>query len=316
MKNYLIISTGGTISCTNSVKGLLPTISAEQILRLCNTDSSEYDITVLSQTDSTDIDTDLLNKLVQLTGSSVDKYKGILILHGTDTLEATASLLSAYFDHCDIPVAITGSMLPAESQNSDAPINVRTAVSLLKSGLNGVYVVIGGKVIKGSKAVKVFTDRVCAFYSADETYISLASPQKCEHTPLTQQGFVPDFKKGLEPRIFLLRFSPVMGLDIFDYIEQMDYRGCIISGYGAGGVPIRFYDKIKTLSEKGIIFAMTSQCAFGKVDFSLYATGSLAFKLGIIPLPQMSDMAAVMRLSAALGSTYNYNDIYSFMTKL
>jgi len=94
-------------------------------------------------------------------GYVIGKPGGIMITHGTDTLEETACILAFELARRNIPMAVvmTGSHSPADQPNSDAESNLLRA-ALIANNPNtpaGVYVVIGNKVHLGARVKKVFT---------------------------------------------------------------------------------------------------------------------------------------------------------------
>ena len=120
MKKILIITTGGTIACETTENGRTPARSGEQLT--AGITGCKIDICDLFSCDSTDITPVYWKKLYDRIRESTD-YDGIVILHGTDTLEYTAAVL--YFTASDIgiPVIITGAMIPMSEKNSDGEKN-------------------------------------------------------------------------------------------------------------------------------------------------------------------------------------------------
>lgn len=174
MKNIRIIATGGTIagkaaSSTQltgytagaySVEDLLSSvpalgeiadISGEQ---LCNIDSS-------SMTD------ELLLRLAQrcnelLTDAAID---GIVITHGTDTMEETAFFLNLTVKSAK-PVVLVGSMRPATAVSADGPLNIINAVRVAacaESAGQGVIVVMNDEIYSGRDVTKTNTENVATF---------------------------------------------------------------------------------------------------------------------------------------------------------
>ena len=92
---------------------------------------------------------------------------GVVVTHGTDTLEETAFFLHVAID-ADKPVVLTGSMRPSTDAQPDGPGNLRDALSLASSdGVRGVLVAFAGQVFAGSEVRKVHPLRNDAFEAGD-----------------------------------------------------------------------------------------------------------------------------------------------------
>lgn len=106
---------------------------------------------------------DLLDAVEEAGGSG--EYDGIVVTHGTDTLEETAFFIDLV-QSTDLPIAFTGAMRPATAMSADGPVNlvdaVRAASSPEAAGC-GAFVVFNGSIISAAEAVKVHPTRVDAF---------------------------------------------------------------------------------------------------------------------------------------------------------
>lgn len=92
---------------------------------------------------------------------------GIVVTHGTDTLEETARLLARLFDTAHKPVVMTAAMRPANAPDADGPQNLADAVTVAQSGVPGVSVVLQRQVWAAAQVRKLHTRAIDAFGSAD-----------------------------------------------------------------------------------------------------------------------------------------------------
>ncbi len=144
MKRILIISTGGTI-CSRLVsrhRVLAPDISESTLMTNLYADekyaslsggifeNSGYSDKILSENMTVD---KLSNLISHIRSFDLDLYSGVIILHGTDTLAYTASLLSIFFSDTPIPIALVSGDAPPDMACSNANINFASAVDLILS---------------------------------------------------------------------------------------------------------------------------------------------------------------------------------------
>ena len=164
---FALIATGGTIACTTVRDGsLVPTVSGQQLAASLGTDAGAHDIEVVefraldsSSITLADLDELLLCVREQLARPDID---GVLITHGTDSLEETALALSL-FDVGDGPIVLTGAQRAFDHPSGDGPRNLREAYELLRSGKPGVWVQFGGKTIPGRGVRKWHTSQLNGF---------------------------------------------------------------------------------------------------------------------------------------------------------
>lgn len=289
-KKTLLITTGGTIACGKTERGLKPVLFGQELVP-----SGNVEILDLFSLDSTDLSPRhwfLLHEAV--TGAVAEKkYDGIVILHGTDTLAWTAALLWHTVPP-EIPVVLTGSMLPFGTEGSDASENIRGALICAENTeLAGVYVFFAGRIIGGNEAVKRFSFEKDAFRSF--------SGADC--------GFVRDGKAVLARKSIPERIYPcpkgggrvaIVKLSPFSSPANLQIDGClgaVIESYGAGGLPAEIVKAAEALAEKMPVI-MTTGC-IGGARLSEYEVGRRALDCGIADGGEMSSECAAVRLYLA-----------------
>ena len=141
----LVIFTGGTIGSAVSDGWISPSEDMKYLLiskyREKTGDAFSFDTytpyTVLSE----DLSSEHLNKLVACVRSRLDGYDGIIVTHGTDTLQYSAAALSFALGSNTIPVVLVSSNYPLEDSRSNGLDNFIAAVEFIKSGIGrGVFV--------------------------------------------------------------------------------------------------------------------------------------------------------------------------------
>ena len=162
-KEILLLSTGGTIASVVSEAGLVPKESGEQLINMLG--ELPYDITVedILQLDSSNIQPEEWKLIAEKIYENRNKYDGIVVSHGTDTMAYTASMLSFMLQNINIPVVLTGSQVPINVVLSDAPDNLKLAFAAASSCHPNIYLAFDRKVMLGCRSVKVRTINFDAF---------------------------------------------------------------------------------------------------------------------------------------------------------
>lgn len=147
------IQTGGTIDkdYPRSTKGYAFEISEPAVTRILEklNPSFEYEIISALKKDSLEITDDDRQKIYDICNRQ--ENQNIIITHGTDTMRETAEKLSTIEGKT---IVITGAMRPERFGNSDAPINIGTALGAVQVLENGVYIAMHGRVIPWDKVAR------------------------------------------------------------------------------------------------------------------------------------------------------------------
>ncbi len=283
MKKILVITTGGTIACKETENGLAPAQKGGELLK----GIEGCEVLDLFACDSTDISAEQW-KLLCFAVKKAVVFDGVVILHGTDTMEYTAAMLYYTVSHLNIPVIITGAMIPFGSENSDARRNIKDAVTVAKDGrFQGVYAVFGGRIICGNKLTKVDSQLPDAFRSFDGKDCG-----KIEHGIIMPicYGEIPEPMKipEKEKKIAVIKLTPFTQ----DLQVGEEYCGAVIESFGAGGIPARLEEALRTLCARMPV-VITTPCIHG-TDLTEYEVGRRALNCGAIDGHTMSTACAVV----------------------
>ena len=317
MKHILILGTGGTIACEPGEDGLTPSINSDVMVNLLKGLERYYRIefkTILNL-DSSNIQMEEWSLIAKHVYESVDKYDGIVITHGTDTMAYTASVLTYILQGINKPVILTGSQLPLIHPMSDAPANLSLALAAVEQGIRGVNIAFHHKVIKGCRAVKVRTMGFDAFESVNHPYLAELSAgglKKVWHTKKHGDEMTAGFYPELCNDVFLLKLIPGTNPQIFDALLSMRYQGVVIEAFGVGGLQFMRRDlseKIRQLVDCGTTVVVCSQCLYETSDFSVYEVGRKVLSVGAVPGWDMTTEACITKLMWALGQTKDMDEI-------
>ena len=319
MKKLMILSTGGTIACTQTAEGLIPTLSADDILAYAPGAKKigSIETKTILNLDSSNIQPEEWRLIAQSIYECLPEYDGIVVLHGTDTMAYTASMLSFMLRNVDKPVVITGSQLPVGHPRTDAKQNLRDALLTAASGISGVVVVFDRQIMLGCRVAKVRTTSQNAFESINRLPVGRVRFGRVRRIA------PPELPKGecalddaIEPNVFLLKLIPGTRPEVFDDIARLGYRGVVIEGFGLGGLHClrrNLLEGIQNLLDANVAVLLTTQCRYEPSDPAVYETGRLALELGIMQAYDMTSECAVTKLMWTLAHAGTQQEIRRMM---
>ena len=290
MKRILMLGTGGTIACVPSADGLVPALDGPAMIRLvpeleevCAIETKQ-----ILNLDSSNLSPEHWQIIAKAIAANYENYDGFVITHGTDTMAYTAAALSQMLHNCQKPVVLTGAQLPIQAEGSDAPNNVYHAFLAATSPLKGVALVFGDLVIHGAHAKKLYTQNFNGFASINREPLATISHNHLFWQKGALQG--GGYGEGefsintqLETKIAVVKIIPGATPDILDYYVKKGYKGLIIEGFGAGGVPNgdnNWLPKLEQVLKQGLQVVCTTQCLYDGVHLDTYPMGILAERLG------------------------------------
>ena len=309
-KQVLIINTGGTLSSVAKEYGLAPGITSEKMLKELHMVAGEAVLSTLEfdSLDSANIFPEDWARLAELISGQKDRYDGIVVIHGTDTLAYTSSMLSFMLLNIPIPVVITGSQLSISNPVADAMENLRCAIYMAQTGYAGVFVAFNRKVMLGCRASKVRSLIFDAFDSinCDNAAEISSIGMEIHKYVLPQKKGIFELKNQYCPDVAVIKMFPGIHRTVLEMYAEQNYRAMYIEAFGLGGVPCLKHDFIKEirgLVERGITVLIGTQCRFEGSNLSIYETGSRALEAGALQAHDMTSEAAITKLMWVLGQT-------------
>jgi len=259
-------------------------------------------------------------KLGKIIEEQIQNYQGFVILHGTNTLAYSSSMLSFLLnDFLTVPVIFTGSEVPLTMPNSDAEHNILNAIrAAAHDSHNGpmlvpeVTVFWNTKLFRGNRVTKKYaSDRTNSFHSPNMPRpIGTLSQDKLNvdsslvyrrRSLYAYENSRRDSLVKLDAKISILLIHPEMDINFLKASEK-DVDGLILLSYGPGNSPDHkeFTQLIKEILERGTIVVNVTQCPYGKVELKLFETSAVLFDLGVIDAGDMTLEAAYCKLLWAL----------------
>lgn len=243
---------------------------------------------------------------------------GIVVTHGTDTLEETAYFLDVTLE-ADIPIVVTGAMRPEDEIGSDGLINLKAAVWTAMSAEaadKGVLVVMNEEIHAARYVTKTHTTNVATF--ATPTFGPLGILSK--NQVLFFQKFVEANHFPVEQitkRVFLLKVYAGMDGTLFDAVYENHADGLVIEAFGAGNLPPAVLPALQRFLDAGIPVVLVSR-AFNGIAQDIYdyeGGGKQLKESGVIFAPGMSGPKARIKLLVLLEQEVTHDDLVIFFSK-
>jgi L-asparaginase len=266
-----VLSTGGTIASTSAEDGATPTKSGADLIAAVPELESYADIeaTEVVQTPSFNMDVESLTAIAERIRTVVDNgTDGVVITHGTDTMEESAYYLDLVLD-LNEPVVFTGAQRRSDETSSDGPGNLLTAVRAASHerfrGEGGVYVAFDEELHAARDVTKGHTSDLSAFVSPDKCPVARFTREdirvhrepgsRSESVGVTATSAdVPMVKTGVSVDARQLNDALEAGVD-----------GIVVEGTGLGNTTSALGDAIGEALEAGVPVVITSRCQGGAV---------------------------------------------------
>jgi len=304
--HVLVLYTGGTIGMQTSAGGLAPASGFEARLRAQQTLETGRDLPawsfreLLPPIDSANMSQSHWLTMVEAirAGIEQDGCDAVLVLHGTDTLAYSAAALSFLLLGLPVPVVLTGSMLPAGADGSDAWGNLFGAMQALHEGVTpGVHLYFNGALMHGARVSKLRSDAFDAFD---------VLPRRREGERATGIPAAIDYRQPRQPvNIAVLPFYPGIQAAHISALLASGARGLLLECYGSGTGPsdnAELLDTLKAARRQGVVMVAISQCPHGHIEFGVYAAGSQLASVGLVSAGGMTREAALGKLFALLAA--------------
>ena len=234
---------------------------------------------------------------------------GIVITHGTDTIEETAYLLDRTLDPA-IPVVITGAMRTSSDAGWDGPRNLTDAALVAVSGPSagrGTMVAFNGSVFPGRTAVKMHATDVDAFAAPHGGPVGHVIDGRLQYLDSTASQPKPLEPRGLTARV--VQVPMIVGDDgtLLD-LARPSYDGVVVIGFGSGNVPPGAVPAIARWLDAGKPVVLATRCPLGQVTpvYAFDGGGARTVAMGVLPAGPRSASQARMELAIALSAGVPY----------
>lgn len=318
MKKIAIIFNGGTISMKidEKIKAAVPSLSADEIMSMIPgvEDYAEIEAYTFSSMPSPHMTLETMLKLSKFTTELVerDEIDGVVITHGTDTLEETAYLLDLTVK-TKKPVVVTGAMRSGSELGYDGPFNLATSICTAISDEavgRGVLVCFNGELNSASEVTKANSMALNAFRTPNFGPIGIVDNDNVIFYRDANHLEKYDVSK-IEKQVALIKCVVDMDSSYIDYLIEKGYGGIVIEALGRGNVPPKMVEGIKKAIELEIPVVVVSRCFEGRVFESYgYEGGGKQLKnLGVIFGDTLPGQKARIKLILAINSGMNIHEV-------
>lgn len=323
LKNVLIIGTGGTIAgaASTGTSAIYESgaFGVEDLIRACPGVESlaKLSFRSLLSKDSADMTTDdwWLIACEVMTAIANPAIDGIVITHGTDTLEESAFFLDLTIPKGK-PVVLVGAMRPATSLSPDGPMNLYDAVSVAaaaESARRGVLVTMNNEIFLARHVTKSHTGKLNTFVSPTCGPVGqvIYGQPRYFWLPVEIGALIPTQPDSIRSVDFPLVAVWHCHADADHSLAEIQLdsgkiRGLVIAGFGDGNIPASYRTLLIHAREKGIVIVRSTRVAGGYVtpDYN-----QLDSTYGLISARSLNPQKARILLMLALMQTKNILEI-------
>ncbi|MDO5029630.1 MAG: asparaginase [Corynebacterium sp.] len=298
-RRIVVITTGGTIACTTDRNGALtPSISGTELVATVAQRYPEgmmdLEVRELGTLESSTLQLDDVDRIIAAIHEALDddSVDGVVVTHGTDTMEETAMAADVF--HADSrPVVFTGAQLPYDHPETDGPGNLFEAITIASDASAqgiGVLIVFGHAVLPVRGATK--------WHTTDPLAFATNAPEE----PLRPEPLPVKALAGSKVEII----PAYLGADgsLLDAAVAAGARGIVVEGLGAGNVSESFAAAIDRAIAADVPVVMATRVPRGDVHASYGGAGGGATlaRHGVISAGCVHAPQARIILAAALAA--------------
>lgn len=306
-RKIMMIGTGGTIAGTGNGSSALTeyragSIGVDDLMQAVPAlaEYGPFESVQFSNIDSSEMSPYRWVRLALLVNEVAkrDDINGIVITHGTDTMEETAYFLQLTVN-TNKPIVITGSMRPATALSADGPVNLLQAVQVARSKNawnQGVLVVMNGYIDSAREVAKLHTTDMATFGNAQLGHMGCVQNGKAYfyYTPCRTHTSDSEFilREEVElPTVGIVNLYGGMDTEILSVVANRS-QGLVIGGFGHGTLP----QGVRNALKKIIIPKVRSS----RIGNGIVSSNSLDAKEGFIVSDSLSPVKARILLMLAL----------------
>jgi L-asparaginase len=264
-----ILTTGGTIAMQHDAVagGAVPTLGAADFTAALPPGLPELCTEEVANLPSSHFTLDTLQTIRERVGALVadPTVSGVVVTHGTDTLEETAYLLDLTVA-AETPVVVTGAMRTVSDVGYEGYANllaaVRVAAAPQARGL-GTLAVLNDEIHAARAVTKMHTLSPATFQSPDPGAVGRVVGESVviDHRPVRRTLVW----RGLERRVALLKLTVGANADMLASVLDGGARGVVIEALGGGRVPPWWLPEIERALAQGVAVVIASRCPSGRV---------------------------------------------------
>ena len=241
-----------------------------------------------------------------------EKVDGIIVTHGTDTLEETAYFVDLTVK-TEKPIVVIGAMKTSSEPDWDGPRNLVDAIRICNNenskGL-GVLVCLNGEINAASEVTKTHTEDIETFMSLDFGSLGFVEKGKVVFNRLPRKLETIETDE-IDSNVDLIKVYAGMNEKFFKLSANSGVHGVVIEAMGVGNVPPPDFEGIKYIVEKNIPVVLVSRCPAGEtLDIYGYpGAGKWLKQLGVIFTDYLNGQKARIKMMICLGKTKDLKEM-------
>lgn len=324
LPNIHILATGGTIAGAGStttgsnytagqvaIKDLISAVP--EIKGIANV-TGEQIVKIGSQDMSDEVWLKLANYLnILLNRKDVD---GVVITHGTDTMEETAFFLNLTVKSPK-PIVLVGAMRAATSLSADGPLNLYNAVvtaAAKESANKGVVIVMNGLILGAHSALKMNTTDVQTFQAPNSGALGYIFNGKANYNQTTLKRHTTQSEFDVTnmttlPKVGIIYSYSNVESEALDALINNNYKGIIHAGVGNGNIHKNLFGKLEHARQKGILVVRSSRVPTGPTTLDAEIDDN---KYEFIASQELNPQKARILLMLALTKTNDWKTIQTY----
>ena len=320
MSEIRIVTTGGTIAMKQdeAAGGAIPALGGRELLATLPAGIGQIEVEEYCNLPSSHFTFETLWGLRERVAglATDDRIEGIVIAHGTDTMEETAYLLDLTVD-TDKPIVLTGAMRTASDVGYDGVANLLAAVQVAASDAAkklGTLVVMNQELHAARHVTKTHTQSVDTFRSPGWGPLGRVDADRVVVERRVARQRIPC--RTLNPDVHLIKLS--IGVDdvLLRYLMENKAAGVVIEALGGGRVPPWWLPAVREAIEKGTVAVIASRCPSGRVYDGYGYEGAYRdlVKAGAVFAEGLNGQKARIKLMVALGEPRDTRTIQELYT--
>jgi L-asparaginase len=259
-------------------------------------------------------------KLATVIEENYEKYDGFVVLHGTDTMSYSASMLSFMLENLSKPVIFTGSQLPMGVVRTDGRDNFINAIEIAAARIGDkplvpeVAIYFENKLMRGNRTSKFNAENFNAFLSGNYPPLAEVGVHIKYNTEMLRKPGLEKLKvhKQLDNSVIILKLYPgIAEIVVKSALNIPGLKAVILETYGAGNAPTDdwFIEALTEALRKEIIIYNVTQCKGGAVDMGKYETSMKLSQIGVIGGYDITTESAIAKMMFLLGQNYHTEEI-------